>query len=391
MKILVIHEVNYIAKPLFEIHDFPEYLASKGWDVSFYQFPEGESPQSVSALAEKPRTVRRTAFDGEIKLLTPRSLSGDLLGRLMESFISIWRIPKLIRDVAPDLILLYAVPTYGWQVVLGAARYGVPVVYRALDVASQIRRTPFSFLVRVAERFVIRHANHVSANNSAMLEHCLSSGAREKRSSVEYPPVGLNLNSTPQDLAEALVSDLGSAKCITYMGSFFYFSGLRQVITEFAKNPTPNVLLLLIGGGEQDRELRTLVKELKVEGRVIFTGFVPRDALHLYLQASTVLINPMEVRGLSRVALPQKVIQYLATSNPVVSTRLDGLEDAVGDFSNLYFEDSPEAVLQKALELCRADDGSPVASNLEKLEARFGAGALEKFESMLKRAAELGS
>ena len=45
MKILVLHEIDYLEKVIYEIHEFPELLARAGHEVTFFHFPyDGELP-----------------------------------------------------------------------------------------------------------------------------------------------------------------------------------------------------------------------------------------------------------------------------------------------------------------------------------------------------------
>ena len=41
MKILVLHEIDYLEKVIYEIHEFPELLARAGHEVTFFHFQEG--------------------------------------------------------------------------------------------------------------------------------------------------------------------------------------------------------------------------------------------------------------------------------------------------------------------------------------------------------------
>ena len=75
------------------------------------------------------------------------------------------------------------------------------------------------------------------------------------------------------------------------------------------------------------------------------------DELPRYLALSTVAINPLEIARVASIAFPNKVLQYLATGLPVVSTRLDGLASAIDGLSGLVWEDSPALVLERALEI----------------------------------------
>jgi glycosyltransferase involved in cell wall biosynthesis len=134
------------------------------------------------------------------------------------------------------------------------------------------------------------------------------------------------------------------------MGSFFYFSGLPECIKEFAALSAAdrNLKLLLIGGGEQEPELRDLVANLGLSKSVIFTGFIPYAELPRYLKLSSVAINPLKISQVASVAFPHKVLQYLATGLTVVSTRLEGLVGAIDGIEGLHWENSPEACLRKA-------------------------------------------
>jgi glycosyltransferase involved in cell wall biosynthesis len=109
--------------------------------------------------------------------------------------------------------------------------------------------------------------------------------------------------------------------------------------------------LLLIGGGEQEPELRELVANLGLSKSVIFTGFIPYSELPRYLKLSSVAINPLKISQVASVAFPHKVLQYLATGLTVVSTRLEGLVGAIDGIEGLHWENSPEACLRKAYSL----------------------------------------
>jgi glycosyltransferase involved in cell wall biosynthesis len=192
----------------------------------------------------------------------------------------------------------------------------------------------------------------LSANNQAMKNYCENLSGRKKPSYVNYPPLDLAHFSFPK-LDTELKSKLGITeqdKIITYMGSFFYFSGLPECIKEFAalSAADENLKFLLIGGGEQEPELRELVAALDLRERVIFTGFIPYAELPRYLNLSSVAINPLKISQVASVAFPHKVLQYLATGLTVVSTRLEGLVGAIDGIEGLHWENSPEACLRKA-------------------------------------------
>jgi glycosyltransferase involved in cell wall biosynthesis len=177
------------------------------------------------------------------------------------------------------------------------------------------------------------------------------------------------------------------------MGSFFYFSGLPEVIKRFAElvPQGSSTKLLLIGGGEQESELRNIVTDLGISDRVIFTGFVSYDDLPNYLALSTVAINPLEISQVASIAFPNKVLQYLASGIPVVSTRLEGLFSAIDGIEGLTWAETPTKVLEIALEVSQAGGAqSNKSESLKALAALFSPeAALASMEQTLNTAIEI--
>jgi glycosyltransferase involved in cell wall biosynthesis len=353
LRILFVHEVNYLTKPIYEMHEFPEHLAAQGHDVGFWHFPEGFSRAEVRSLGWRKSLPGRVVPGTMLTLFTP-SVSGSLWGRLLTSLIASHFAKRALTEFQPDLVVSFSVPTQGWQVTKVANKMSIPLLFRALDVSHKIRRGIFSKLIFRAESLVYKNADWVSANNPAMLDYCQSMGAEPLRSSVEWPPIDLD-RFRDAILDPHLKSRLAvpeDQKIVLYMGSFFYFSGLPEVLQEFSRL-SANEHLVLIGGGEQDSELRELVETLGISGRVTFTGFIRFEELPNYLKLADVAINPMHPSLVANAAIPNKVIQYLASGLRVVSTRLKGLELTFGESDRLSLVDSPVEVVHRALEICR--------------------------------------
>ena len=178
-------------------------------------------------------------------------------------------------------------------------------------------------------------------------------------------------------------------RVIVYMGSFFYFSGLANAIDEFAEvsRTSPSLKFLLIGGGEQDAELRQRVSALGLSEKVIFTGFVSYADLPRYLKLADVAVNTLEPTLVANVAFPNKVLQYMAAGLPVVSTRLDGLEQTFGERSGITWASDSKDVIRAALKLSQqteAELGSVSKLQLGSVSEIFGVeSAVDKFEETL--------
>jgi glycosyltransferase involved in cell wall biosynthesis len=170
------------------------------------------------------------------------------------------------------------------------------------------------------------------------------------------------------------------------MGTFFYFSGLDEVLERLAHFKSSDWVLVLVGGGEERLNLERLVEDLELAPKVKFTGFVDFDSLSSYLKIADVAINPMRILAVSNYALPNKVLQYLASGVPVVSTRLAGLRSLVGE-PCVSFAESPANVADLALEVLEQSDKSSQL-NIESAVAQFDQVlAAREFETYLIRVA----
>jgi glycosyltransferase involved in cell wall biosynthesis len=354
VRILFLHEVNYLEKPIFEMHEFPEHLAALGHDVGFVQFPEGLSLERVRSFGWNSMIPGRVLPNQNLTLYTPQNAAGNLLGRLKTALTFKRTFSAAIKDFSPDVVVSFSVPTSGWQALAVCRKLRIPFVFRALDVSHLIRKSVFSRLILSAEQFIYRNASAVSANNPAMADYCRTMGAVAAKTFVDLPPIDLSHFANGLSQRDQVRSQLGIAqdsKVILYMGSFFYFSGLPQLVDEFARSATDNTVLVLVGGGEQDQELRQQVAKLGLTKKVLFTGFVGFNELPSYLAAADVAVNPMQSSLVSNAAFPNKVIQYLATGLVVATTKLRGLELTFGDVPGIRYSETPEQVMRDALEM----------------------------------------
>jgi glycosyltransferase involved in cell wall biosynthesis len=355
LKILFIHEVSYRKKVIFEMHEFPELLALKGHEVSFLEFDEGRKFWSKAHSPRRETISGRVHPKSEIRLSRPLQVGIPGFDRALAVITAPWELRRLFKRNSFDVVVLYAVPTYGLQALWFARKHKVPVLFRALDVSHRIRNSLLSPIIKWCEKQIYTRVDLLSANNSSMAHYCSSLASRSIETVVHYPPLGLtHFQSGGRD--EALRKSLGFTerdRVLVYMGSFFYFSGLPNAIRTFAKcvKVNKNIKLLLLGGGEQEIELRRLVESLGLENKVVFTGFINYKDLPGFLKIADVAINTLERSLVANTALPNKVLQYLSAGLPVVSTRLEGLNAVFQGEHSIAWELDADSVINRAVSL----------------------------------------
>lgn len=362
MKILFVHEVSYRKKVIFEMHEFPELLALKGHDVHFLEFDEGRRFWDKGSAPRQEVIQGRVHSDASVNVYSPFQLGIPGIDRLLATLAIIPEVRKLLKNNSFDAVVLYAVPTHGLQTLWFANKYKVPVMFRALDVSHKIRSSVLSPAIKWIEKRIYKQVDLLSANNPAMASYCNQLGQRAKDTKVHLPPLDLSHFQTGSR-DESLRKSLGFSdedRVLVYMGSFFYFSGLTEALREFATLAKDNATLkfLLIGGGEQDQELRKLVIELGVQGKVVFTGFIGYQDLPKYLKVADVAISTLQPTLVANVAFPNKVLQYMAAGLPVVSTELEGLAKTFGEDSGISWAHDSNKVVRVATELAQSSDES---------------------------------
>lgn len=375
IKILFIHEVDYIEKVQFEIHEFPEYLSSVGHEVYFYDFQENKKSCKITRKP-KTETFSRICGNSLINLIHARSFGSGIFRRLSTFLFSYRDLKRVCLENDIDLLVLYSVPTFGIQSILLMKKLKIPLVFRALDVSHKIRPSKLGFIIKKVEWFVFQNSIHISTHNPRMIRYINSLLRSNKHVSIEFPPLDLELFSRkvdPEDLFH-LKEKLGlgrTDKVIVYVGTLFHFVGLTNILHELATVPTENrPRLLIVGGGDQLIKLETLAEELRLNDYVIFTGYVDFQLIPNLLRISDVAINPLEPSLVTHCALPNKVLQYLASGIEVVSTELDGLKESFENLQHLHWVRDGETVLGVALNVLRVHQ-SHHKNNSDSLDEVF--------------------
>jgi glycosyltransferase involved in cell wall biosynthesis len=108
-----------------------------------------------------------------------------------------------------------------------------------------------------------------------------------------------------------------------------------------------NVKFLIAGVGEQEEMLKALVKQLKIEKRVVFGGLADHATLPKWLGASDAFCRPSRSEGMGN-----SFIEAMAAGLPVVATPVGGIPDIIEDEVNGLLA-KPESSSSVAEELGR--------------------------------------
>ena len=152
-------------------------------------------------------------------------------------------------------------------------------------------------------------------------------------------------------------------RAIMYCGKLDELSGVRLLLDAFALISDSRYQLWITGRGEMEPEVQQAVRQ---DVRIRYLGFVSRKRLLELMRQATVLVNPrLSSFPENRYNFPSKLLEYLASGRPVITTNVSDLEDEYGDMVILLRRETPEELAKLIQSVCSRDK-----SELDAMGAR---------------------
>lgn len=148
----------------------------------------------------------------------------------------------------------------------------------------------------------------------------------------EVPPEKIIIVMNTEDLDEfdnsnidAFINfDYNKDFIISYVGGFGPHRGIDTAILAMPKilKEIPHAKLLLVGKGSNKYEgnVNKICRQLCVEDKVIFTGWVDLNKVPSYIKFSNVCLVPHHSSGHTNTTIPHKLFQYMSMEKPVIVT-----------------------------------------------------------------------
>jgi len=344
MNILIICEIDWLKKVIYEPHHLAELFSMKGHNVFVIDCREPDTKSLIDGFHTSTITnFNRVYKNASITLFRLPSLLIKGLNRATYFLACKKIIKKIVQENKIDIIWLYGVASNGIQSVKVAKEFNLPIIQRQLDVSHEFVKIPFlKQLTKKYEKFVTSNVSKVLCSAPQLINYAIEMGAKEKN--VEYFPLGFDpqvFKPMVKDLQ--LAHDLGISdndKVILFVGTIYEFSGLENIIQKFenVKDKIKGVKLLIVGGGPNFEKIKSLVNKKKLSSDVILTNFKPQHEIPKFISLANVCISPFEINKMTDRIIPIKIFEYLACGKPVLSTPLKGTMDLLPkeDFGIIY-------------------------------------------------------
>lgn len=366
MNILFVHEVDWLKKVVFEIHNLAEILSVRGHNVYAIDYEntwEKNGFWDPGNLKTKELTgVSRAVAGSAITLRRPGFIKIPWLSRLSAACTHYFEIKRTIQEKKIDVIVLYSVPTNGLQVISLAQKAGIPVVFRSIDMLHSLVGNPLlGAITRRLEKRVYARADEILTITPNHTRYVTSLGADKAKVKLLPLPIDMSIFHPGADAAEIRqkwgITD--NDKVIVFIGTLFEFSGLDGFLRHFPEvvRKVPEARLLIVGDGPQRKKLDAIINELGLADKVTITGFQPYQTMPQYISLAALCINTFLDTPKTRDIFPGKIIQYIACGKAAVVTPLLGITSLIPDETKgVIYAATAEEMAQKVTGLLEADD-----------------------------------
>lgn len=136
-------------------------------------------------------------------------------------------------------------------------------------------------------------------------------------------------------------------KIIMYTG---HLMGLELLTDAFLLIPDKAYRLWITGRGDWEERISKLSSKDK---RIVYWGFLANEEIVQKMKQATVLVNPRSsATPHIKYSFPSKLLEYMLTGKPVISTALPGIPDDYYDHLYILEEESPQALASLIQEVC---------------------------------------
>ena len=279
-------------------------------------------------------------------------------------------ISALVAKWRPDVLHAHSPALCGLAALRAARRHGLPLVYeiRAFWEDAAVgngtgREGSVKYrLTRRLENRVIAGADAVMTICHGLRDDLIVRGVPGGKIGVMPNGVDMTLfgKPPPRDKALAKELDLGDGPVVGFIGSFYDYEGLDDLIAAMPAllAEQPQARLLLVGGGPVEEALRRQAKASPARRAIRFVGRVPHEQVDRYYSLCDIMAYPRKASRLTELVTPLKPLEAMAQGKLVAASAVGGHRELITDgFTGTLFS---------------ADDPADCAASLADLLARRG-------------------
>jgi len=253
------------------------------------------------------------------------------------------RLDAVIALERPDLLHAHSPALDGLAALSAGKRHGLPVVYEcrafwedaAVDHGTTSEGSLRYRLTRAMETYVFRRADAVTCICEGLRADIVARGVPAERVTVIPNAVDIASFGASAGYDAELAAQVGvvGRPVIGFLGSFYAYEGLDLAIDALPliRQQVPDLVLLLVGGGPQEANLKAQAERLGMADNVRFTGRVPHEQVQRYYDLVDVLVYPRHAMRLTELVTPLKPLEAMAQRRVLVASDVGGHRELISD------------------------------------------------------------
>jgi len=196
-------------------------------------------------------------------------------------------------------------------------------------------------------RMIFKKADKIQAISNYLKKWAEDMGAK---SNIEIVPNGVDLEKfqiSDSEVSSYFRSQIGfkspDDKLLVTASRLVKKNAVKDII-EALKFLPENIKLLILGDGPERDNLKSKIKNLKLDNRVVFLGHIDHKDLPYYLKISDVFVRPSLTEGLGTAFL-----EAMAVGIPIIATPVGGIPDFLRDRETGLFcnVNDPQSIAEK--------------------------------------------
>jgi PEP-CTERM/exosortase A-associated glycosyltransferase len=250
------------------------------------------------------------------------------------------RILEVAEQEKPDIIHAHSPVLNGFPALKAGRKLNIPVVYEirafwedaAVDHGTYAEGSWKYKLTKAMETRVCQQADHVGVLCEGLKNDLIQRGIPSEKITPVFNGVNVDdFKSVPPDAEFQEKWKLKGKTIIGFIGSFYRYEGLDLLIKAFARIAAKcdDAILLLVGGGEMDSELKKLASDLGLNDRVIMPGRIPHERVPGVYAMIDILAYPRYPMRLTELVTPLKPLEAMAMGKALVASDVGGHKELI--------------------------------------------------------------
>ena len=315
------------------------------------------------------------------------------------------RLEQVIEEIKPDILHAHSPAINGLAALACARKFNIPLVYEirafwedaAVDHGTSKEGGLRYRLTRHLETKVLRSASAITTICEGLRADIIGRGIPEDKVTVIPNAVNPDAFSCNRLIDESLLKKLNltGKTVLGFIGSFYAYEGLPlllRAIPEILKR-APDIMVLLVGGGPQEKLLKQLISKLGIENKIIFTGRVPHEEVKTYYDLVDIFIYPRLSMRLTELVTPLKPLEAMAQCSLVLASDVGGHKELIEHNVNgvLFKSDDVHALSNEVVKLINNQESW---SNIQTAGRRYveternWAASVDRYKSVYSQAIE---